>query len=89
MKGHYGLSHISVVDLLDPAVKRYGQAIIDNACYKFVMGCDGKNLEEAAKIFNLSEQEVNMLQEKNRSQGFLREIPDYVYEWMFRMSSFR
>lgn len=59
----------SVVDLLDPAVKRYGQAIIDNACYKFVMGCDGKNLEEAAKIFNLSEQEVNMLQEKNRSQG--------------------
>lgn len=54
------------------------------------MGCDGKNLEEAAKIFNLSEQEVNMLQEKNRSQGiFLREIPDYVYEWMFRMSSFR
>lgn len=26
----------SVVDLLDPAVKRYGQAIIDNACYKFV-----------------------------------------------------
>lgn len=58
-----------MVDLLDPAVKRYGQAIIDNACYKFVMGCDGKNLEEAAKIFNLSEQEVNMLQEKNRSQG--------------------
>ncbi len=77
-----------MVDLLDPAVKRYGQAIIDNACYKFVMGCDGKNLEEAAKIFNLSEQEVNMLQEKNRSQGIFF-IPDYVYEWMFRMSSFR
>ena len=35
----------SVVDLLDPAVKRLGQAIIDNACYKFIMGCDGKNLE--------------------------------------------
>lgn len=59
----------SVVDVLDPAVKRYGQAIIDNACYKFIMGCDGKNLEEAAKLFNLSENEVNLLSQKNRGQG--------------------
>lgn len=59
----------SVVDVLDPPVKRYGQAIIDNACYKFIMGCDGKNLEEATKLFNLSENEVNLLSQKNRGQG--------------------
>ena len=59
----------SVVDLMDPAVKRFGQAIIDNACYKFIMGCDGKNLEEARKIFELSENEVSLLNQKNRGQG--------------------
>lgn len=59
----------SVVDVLDPAVKRFGQAIIDNACYKFLMGCDGKNLEEAAKLFSLSESEVNLLSQKERGKG--------------------
>lgn len=59
----------SVVDVLDPSVKRYGQAIIDNACYKFIMGCDGKNLEETSKLFSLSEKEVNILSRKNRGQG--------------------
>lgn len=61
----------SVVDVLDPAVKRLGQAIIDNACYKFIMGCDGKNLEETKKLFNLTEKEENILAGKNRGQGIL------------------
>lgn len=59
----------SVVDVLDPAVKRHGQAIIDNACYKFIMGADGKNLEETGKLFNLSEREIAILSSKNRGQG--------------------
>lgn len=59
----------SVIDLSDPAVKRYGQGIIDNACYKFIMGCDGKNLEEATKTFDLSENEVNLLSQMNRGYG--------------------
>lgn len=59
----------SVIDLSDPAVKRHGQGIIDNSCYKFVMGCDGKNLEEATKTFNLSENEVNLLSRMNRGFG--------------------
>lgn len=61
----------SVVDVLDPAVKRLGQAIIDNACYKFIMGCDGKNLEETKKLFNLTEKEENILGAKNRGEGIL------------------
>ncbi len=61
----------SVVDVLDPAVKRLGQAIIDNACYKFLMGCDGKNLQETQKLFNLTEKEVNVLAAKNRGHGIL------------------
>lgn len=61
----------SVVDVLDPAVKRFGQAIIDNACFKFVMGTDGKNLQETRKLFDLTETEVNILAAKNRGQGIL------------------
>lgn len=59
----------SVVDILDPAVKRYGQAIIDSACYKFIMGTDGKNLKETQELFNLSDKEVNLLSAKSRGQG--------------------
>lgn len=61
----------SVVDVLDPEVKRLGQALIDNACYKFIMGCDGKNLEETKKLFNLTEKQENILAAKNRGQGIL------------------
>lgn len=68
--GLWFITH-SVVDLSDPAVRRYGQAIIDNACYKFIMGCDGKNLEEAQNTFNLSESEEQLLSQKNRSEGIL------------------
>lgn len=61
----------AVVDVLDPVVKRFGQAIIDNACYKFIMGTDGKNLEETIKLFNLKEREINILAAKSRGKGIL------------------
>lgn len=68
--GLWFITH-SVVDVLDPTVKRYGQAIIDNACYKFIMGTDGKNLEETKKLFNLTEREEAILSAKNRGEGVL------------------
>lgn len=61
----------SLTDILDPAVKRFTQAIIDNACYKFLMGCDGKNLEETVALFKLSEKEESLLAAKNRGRGVL------------------
>lgn len=59
----------SVVDLLDPAVKRFGQAIIDNACYKVIMGTEGKNLEETKKLFRLTDKEEIMLAAQKRGQA--------------------
>lgn len=59
----------SCVDIMDESVKRYGQALMDNACYKFLMGCDGKNLKDTTELFNLSEKEVAILASKNRGQG--------------------
>ena len=61
----------SLVDVLDPAVKRYTQAIVDNSCYKFLMGTDGKNLEETQKLFSLSDREVAVLSSKSRGQGIM------------------
>lgn len=61
----------SVVDVLDPAVKRHGQALIDTACYKFIMGTDGKNLEETKQLFNLTEAEESLLLSKQRGKGLL------------------
>ncbi len=61
----------SVTDVLDPEVKRLGQALIDNACYKFFMGCDGKNLEELKNLFKLTEKEETLLASKTRGQGLL------------------
>lgn len=80
----------SCADILDPSVKRYGQAIIDNACYKFIMGTDGKNLEETKVLFNLTERESTILAGKNRGQGIFMcggirldlriEVPDEFLE---------
>ncbi|HHV30709.1 MAG TPA: DUF87 domain-containing protein [Clostridium sp.] len=64
------ISH-SVVDFLDPAVKRWGQALLDNPCFKLFMGADGKNLEELATLMNLTEAEIELLAKKNRGQGLL------------------
>lgn len=58
-------------DVLDPAVKRFGQAIIDNSCYKMIMGCDSKNLEETKKLLNLSDKEELLLASKTRGTGIL------------------
>ena len=59
----------SVVDLLDKSVKRHGQAIIDNSCFKFIMGTDGKNLKETKELFDLTEQEQSILLGKQRGKG--------------------
>lgn len=64
------ISH-SAVDFLDPAVKRFGQALLDNACFKFFMGTDGKNLKELSEIMDLTENEQELLAEKKRKHGLL------------------
>jgi hypothetical protein len=64
------ISH-SAVDFLDPSVKRFGQALLDNPCYKFFMGTDGKNLKELTELMDLTEAEQEMLAKKKRGHGLL------------------
>ncbi len=55
------VSH-SVVDFLDESVKMYGQAILDAASIKILMGCDGQNLKDTVDQYNLTEAEEAALE---------------------------
>lgn len=64
------ISH-SIVDFLDNSVKMYGQALLDMATYKVLMGTDGKNLEETTELFKLSENQTDFLYKKKRAYAIL------------------
>jgi type IV secretory pathway VirB4 component len=59
----------NMVDFLDPAVRRYGQALIDNPVYKLIMGQGEKDIEALTKLMNLSDREVQTLLEGKRGEG--------------------
>ncbi|MCX7884650.1 MAG: DUF87 domain-containing protein [Caloramator sp.] len=59
----------NVVDFLDPAVRRHGQALLDNPCYKIIMGQGEKDLEALTKLMNLSEAEVELLSRGKRGEA--------------------
>lgn len=69
--GGLGVISHSAIDFLDPAVRRHGQALLDNPCFKFIMGADGKNLEELTELLKLTEAEQEMLSRKKRGHGLL------------------
>ena len=70
-EGGLGVISHSVVDFLHEEIRRYGQALMDNPTYKFMMGTDGKNLEELAKLYYLTEAEQELLNAKRRGHVLL------------------
>lgn len=61
----------NVNDFLDPAVARYGQALLDNPCYKLLLAQGDKDLEGLCKLMNLSEHEQEMLAKGKRGEALL------------------
>lgn len=59
----------NMVDFMDPAVRRYGQALIDNPVYKLIMGQGEKDVEALTKLMHLSDREVQTLLEGKRGEG--------------------
>ena len=59
----------NVVDFLDPAVIRYGQAILDNPTYKLLLAQGEKDLEALAQLMSLSEAESELLATAKRGEG--------------------
>ena len=54
-EGALGIISHSVIDFLSESIKQYGQALLDIPCYKLLMGTDGPNLKETAKLYDLTE----------------------------------
>ena len=85
------ISH-SVIDFLSESIKQYGQALLDIPCYKLLMGTDGPNLKETAKLYDLTEAEQELLLARRRGHALFMvgakrlhinfEIPDYKMMYM-------
>lgn len=59
------ISH-AVTDFLSESIKQYGQALLDVPCYKILLGTDGPNLRETAKLYDLTEAEQELLLARKR-----------------------
>lgn len=68
-----GLATISHAanDFLDNSIRMYGQALLDMACYKLLMGTDGNNLKDLVSLYSLTQKEQEILLKKERSHGVL------------------
>ena len=71
MNGSLVIVSHSIIDFLDESVKMYGQAILDMATYKILMGTDGKNLEDTIELFKLTESQADFLANKKRGYAIL------------------
>jgi len=87
-----GIIFHSVVDVLDSSVKMYGQALLDIPCMKILMGTDGRNLQDTAELYNLTDAETELLAAKKRGHALFFigskrlhinfDIPKYKFEYM-------
>ena len=65
-EGYLWLAFHSLQELLDPSVRRDGQAIVDAASYKLLFGTDGRNLQDTAELFKLTRAETKILESKQQ-----------------------
>lgn len=70
-EGGIGFITHNFEDLLDPAVRRHGQALIDNPTYKFLLGQGDKDLELLSQLMALSEKEIQTISEGKRGEAIL------------------
>lgn len=85
------ISH-SIIDFLSENVRQYGQALLDIPCHKILMGTDGPNLKETAKLYDLTDAEQELLLARKRGHALFMvgakrlhinfEIPDYKLLYM-------
>ncbi|RCW41647.1 VirB4 family type IV secretion system protein [Paenibacillus prosopidis] len=68
--GLWVITH-NMVDFMDPAIKRYGQALLDNPAYKFIMGQGENDIEALTQLLSLSDMEIETISQAKRGQGLL------------------
>lgn len=91
-EGALGIISHSVIEFLSESIKQYGQALLDIPTYKILMGTDGPNLKETAKLYDLTEAEQELLLARKRGHALFMvgakrlhiqfEIPEYKHKMM-------
>lgn len=56
-------------DFMDPAVRRYGQSLLDNPVYKIIMGQGEREIKSLTDLMHLSEKEIETLLAGNRGEA--------------------
>lgn len=62
----------SVSDFLNPEVRAYGQACIDNASNVVIMGADAQNIKDIKDIYQTTEAEDIVITSKTRGKGVVK-----------------
>lgn len=71
-EGAIVVSTQQISDFLDPAVKLFGQAVLDLPNTKLLFGLDGKGLQEAKDIFMLNGAQYDLVSAKRRGTALMR-----------------
>ena len=74
------ISH-SLVDFLDPSVRMYGQPLLDMPAYKIIMGCDGKDIDDIAGLYNLTDSEYELVHAKKRGHALMMIGAKRLHVW--------
>lgn len=68
-EGYLWMAFHSIHELLDDAIRKYGQPILDNACFKVLFGTDGQNLADTIRLYKLTRAEERVLEAEQRGQA--------------------
>lgn len=74
----------NMIDFTSPEVVRYGQVIVDNADYQFIMSQGNEEIISLKKVLQLSENETRFLQNAGKGQALFiishdKRIPIFVH----------
>ncbi|MBV6717204.1 VirB4 family type IV secretion system protein [Paenibacillus chitinolyticus] len=68
--GLWVITH-NMIDFMDSSIKRFGQALLDNPAYKFIMGQGENDIEALTQLLQLSDVEIETISQAKRGQGLL------------------
>lgn len=69
VEGSLGFITHSVIDLMGDSIRQYGQPIMDNSTYKFLLGAEGRNLKELTDLYHLTEKQQDILMNSEQRRG--------------------
>lgn len=56
-------------DFIDPAIKQYGSPVLNQPTYKLILGMDGEDLQDVARLYKLKEAERELIEQKTKGRA--------------------